>query len=65
MKKSKFTEVQIAYALRQSEAGTRVEDICRQMGVSQAIFLPGKRSLVGWGLLSSENCASWRKKTPN
>lgn len=43
MKKSKFTEVQIAYALRQSEAGTRVEDICRQMGVSQATFFAWNR----------------------
>ncbi len=28
----------IAFALRQSETGTRVEEICRQMGVSQATF---------------------------
>ncbi len=38
MKKSKFTEAQIAFALRQSETGTRVEEICRQLGVSQATF---------------------------
>ncbi|HEV7350950.1 MAG TPA: transposase [Telluribacter sp.] len=38
MKKSKFTEAQIAFALRQSETGSRVEEICRQMGVSQATF---------------------------
>jgi dTDP-4-dehydrorhamnose 3,5-epimerase len=31
MKKSKFSEEQIAYALRQSEAGTKVEEICHQL----------------------------------
>ena len=35
MKKSKFTEEQIAYALRQVEAGTPPADVCRQLGVSE------------------------------
>ena len=30
MKKSKFSEEQIAYALRQAESGTAVADVCRQ-----------------------------------
>jgi putative transposase len=38
VKKSKFTEEQIAYALRQAESGTPVADVCRQMGVSEASF---------------------------
>jgi len=38
MKKSKFTEEQIAFALKQAESGTTVEDICRKMGISQATF---------------------------
>jgi len=32
MKKSKFTEEQLAYALMQAETGTRVEEVCRKMG---------------------------------
>lgn len=36
MKKSKFTEPQIIFALKQSETGTHVDDICRQLGISQA-----------------------------
>jgi len=50
MKKTKFTEAQIAFALRQSETGTRVEEICRQMGVSQATFFNWKKKFGGMGV---------------
>ncbi len=33
MRKSTFTEEQIAYALRQVESGTPVADICRKLGM--------------------------------
>ena len=32
MKKTKFTEQQIAFALRQAETGTRVVEVCRSYG---------------------------------
>jgi putative transposase len=38
MKKSRFTEQQIAYALRQTESGTPVDDVCRHLGISPATF---------------------------
>jgi putative transposase len=38
MKKSRFTEQQIAFALRQDEEGTSVSKICRKMGVSDDTF---------------------------
>lgn len=43
MKRSKFTEEQVAYVLRQAESGTAVEDICRSMGISQATFYIWKK----------------------
>ncbi len=38
MKKSKFSEEQIAYALKQAELGTPVAEVCRKMGISDATF---------------------------
>ena len=38
MKKSKCTEEQSAYVLRQAEAGTPVEDVCRGMNINVATF---------------------------
>jgi transposase-like protein len=38
MKKSKFTEQQIAFALQQAESGTQVGEVCRKMGISEATF---------------------------
>ncbi|RJR50708.1 MAG: hypothetical protein C4576_04910 [Desulfobacteraceae bacterium] len=38
MKRSKFSEEQVAFALRQVKAGSPVGDVCRQLGVSEATF---------------------------
>jgi putative transposase len=38
VKKSRFTEEQIAYALKQAELGTPVAEVCRKMGISDATF---------------------------
>jgi transposase-like protein len=48
MKTSKFTDEQIALALRQAEAGTAVGEICRKLGVSEQTFYRWeKRSCTG------------------
>ena len=39
MKRSRFSEEQVAYALRQAESGTPVGDVCRQLGVSDLLRL--------------------------
>jgi putative transposase len=50
MKRSKFSEEQIAYVLRQVEAGTPAADACRQMGVSEATFYVWKKKYAGLGV---------------
>ena len=52
MKKSKFTEAQIVFAIKQSEQGVTVEEICRKMGISEATFYNWKKKY--WGLGVSE-----------
>ena len=50
MKRSRFSEEQIAYALRQSESGTAVADVCRQIGVSEATFYVWKKKYAHLGV---------------
>ena len=49
MKKSRFTEEQIAYALRHAESGTAVADLCRQLGGSEATFDVWKKKFAHLG----------------
>jgi hypothetical protein len=39
MKKSRFTDSQIMYALKHVEAGLSVLDLCRELGISYPTFL--------------------------
>ena len=43
MKRSRFSEEQVTYALRQAESGTAGADVCRQLGVSEATFYVWKK----------------------
>jgi putative transposase len=38
MKRSKFSEAQIAFILRQGEEGTAVGEVCRKAGISEATY---------------------------
>lgn len=49
MKKSKFTESQILFALQQAQTGTPTAEVCRKMGVSEATFYNWKRKYSGLG----------------
>jgi len=48
--KKRFTQEQIAFALRQAEGGTAVEEILRRMGVSEATFYRWKKKYGGLGV---------------
>jgi putative transposase len=47
MKKSKFTETQIVSVLKQVESGLKVDDVCRQCGISPATYYNWKAKYGG------------------
>jgi len=49
MKKSRFTEDQIAFALKQAELGISVEEVCRKMCISDATFYVWRKKYAGVG----------------
>ena len=49
MKRKRYSDEQIAFALRQAEGGTAVEEICRKLGVSEATFYRWKKQFAGMG----------------
>ena len=48
MKRSKFTEEQIMFALKQAETGGAAE-VCRKIGISEATFYSWKKKYDGPG----------------
>lgn len=52
MKRSKFTESQIAFILRQAEEGTAVAEVCRKAGISEATYYNWRKKYGG--LMPSE-----------
>ena len=51
MKKTRFTEQQILFALKQGLAGQPVADVCRQMGISEATYYVWKKRYTDLGTL--------------
>ena len=52
MKKSRFSEGQIAFILKQAEDGTTVGEVCRKAGISEATFYYWRKKYAG--LMPSE-----------
>lgn len=50
VKKSRYTEEQIAYALKQAETGTSVAEVIRRMGISEQTFYRRKKLYGGLGV---------------
>lgn len=49
MKRSKYTEQQIIFALKQAETGVAVAEVCRKIGISEATFYNWKKKYEGLG----------------
>lgn len=49
MKRSKFTEEQIAFVLKQAETGVSVADVTRKMGITEQTFYRWRRKYGGLG----------------
>ncbi|BAN94843.1 transposase IS3/IS911 family protein [Plautia stali symbiont] len=52
MRKSRYSEEQITNAIKASETGVKVRDICEELGISEATFYSWKKKFSG---LSSED----------
>jgi putative transposase len=50
MKKSRYSEEEIATALTQADSGTSLEEITRKMGISEATFYRWKDKYAGMGI---------------
>jgi len=50
MKRKRYTEQQIVFALRQAESGTPVVELTRKMGVTESTFYRWKRRFGGLGI---------------
>ena len=48
--KKRYTNEQIAFALRQAESGTPVQEVCRKMGVTDVTFYRWKKKFAGMGV---------------
>ena len=47
MKKSKYTEEQIAFALKQAELGAPISELCRKLGIAEQTFYRWKSKYGG------------------
>ncbi len=52
MRRSKFSEAQIAIVLKQAEEGTTIGEVCRKTGTSEATFYAWRKKYAG--LMPSE-----------
>ena len=50
MKGKKFTDEQIAFALKQAETGVAIGEVWRKMGIAEATFFNWKKKYSGLGL---------------
>lgn len=47
MKRSRFSDEQIGYALKLADQGTPIKDVCRQFGIAEATFYVWRKKFAG------------------
>ncbi len=62
MKKSRFTEEQIVFALKQAELGTSVPEVCRKLCISDATFYTWRKKYGGISPFRAEAHAPARRR---
>ncbi len=62
MKKSRYTEEPVAYALGLAESGTPVADVCRQTGIAEATFYLWKKRYAGMGISELRELRELRRR---
>lgn len=50
MKRKRYSEEQIAFALRQGESGTPIAEIVRKMGITEQTYYRWKKKFSGMGV---------------
>ncbi len=62
MKRKRYIEQQIIYALKQVQAGTSVRALCRQMGVTEPTFYRLKKQYDGLGVSELQDLKQLREE---
>ena len=47
MKRSRFSDQQIAFVLRQADEGTAIAEVCRKVGISEATYYNWRKKFGG------------------
>jgi hypothetical protein len=63
VRKSRYSDEQIAAALRQAEAGTPIADITTNSGISEATFYASRKHFGSWERRKSAGYGNCVKKT--
>ena len=62
MKRTRDTDEQIGFVLRQAETGTPIGEVCRKMGISEQTFYRWKKKFAGMGVAEILRLKQWEEE---